>query len=676
MMLAWLLFRWAKMPFRGVLLYAGVLTASFMFMTNQLLSSEAALTGTNLKIVWGVTLAALLLWSLISPGNRNHYLKHWRRAARRRRAWLRRSTAFSKLALCIVALVFGLTLVIASVALPNNHDSMTYHLPRIMHWVQNAQVSIFQTNIDRQIYQHPGAEHLQLQFFLLLDGDGGALNVVQWFALLGCVLAAGLIAKELGGKGNSQWLAMAMVATVPMAIMQSTGTKNDLLLACMMMVGIWQIVRIARLASVHRVGPNKHDLPDKLDKPSKLNKHAIRQLSIHVALLVCLSLGWVLLVKGTGYVYLPPLMLGLCLAGWKFGGVRVAAKLVALACAVTVGMMALPWFMNQLVFGSVLGPVSDGYRPSGNLFAAGVINAVRCVGSQLTTPVESVNQLMLAVMTHGLGVFGLDINDARSMNYGDQFFLFGRGFLSEDHAGSPWQMFWILVALPVLAWRGRGTIRTYVLLWFLAAAMFCVLVSWNQWINRLTLPLMITALPLVGIALRFENWRPRFQRALLLGCLIMATPALLFNYNRSLLGSTSVLTHNDRQVQLLANPAAKSAIDEAVAQIRKRGIRNEGVLGLVFSMDELEYPFWQELVWNGAVDYTAKHPRMRLVHRGVTNDTARLDEPSFSSAATIKWLLVSKSRAQDKQMVVDDRTYHRVWLGDGYALYQLGVKSE
>ena len=168
MIFADLLNRWAKLPHRGMLLYAGVLTASFMFMTNQLLGSEAALTATNLNIVWGVTLAALLLWSLISPGNRKHYLKQYRRPARRLRVWRRRASAFSKLALGIVVLVFVITVVISFVALPNNHDAMTYHLPRIMHWVQNAQVSIFQTNIDRQLYQHPGAEHLQLQFFYWL----------------------------------------------------------------------------------------------------------------------------------------------------------------------------------------------------------------------------------------------------------------------------------------------------------------------------------------------------------------------------------------------------------------------------------------------------------------------------------------------------------------------------
>lgn len=468
-------YRRPGLPLTGAILISGLLVASVMFLLNLLLSAQHALTATRLSNLWLFTLAGLLIITVGSRKSRSHIHKHWRRLPRRWRTWYHGLSVFAWISVGIIAIVLTITFLIAVLALPNNYDSMTYHLPRIMHWLQNAQVSLFATNIERQNYQHPGAEYLQLQFFLLTTGQGSAMNLVQWLALVGCVLSAGFIARELGSKATGQWLAMVLVATWPMAIMQSTGTKNDLLLACMAMVSIWLILSMVRRS------------------PVQVSRQGNRGVSLKWMVLTSLSLGWVLTIKGTSYVYLPPLVLGLFFASWHRGGIKLTWRVVGLACLVTASMMSLPWIMNQIVFGSVLGPESDSYRPSGNLLAAGLINAVRCTGSQLTTPLEGVNQLMLATMTQALGLLGLNINDVRSLNYSDHYFLFTRGFLSEDHAGAPWHMLWILLMLPMVALRGKRLQRTYLLLWLLAAAMFFVLVSWNQWINRLTLPLMLCA---------------------------------------------------------------------------------------------------------------------------------------------------------------------------------------
>lgn len=153
----------------------------------------------------------------------------------------------------------------------------------------------------------------------------------------------------------------------------------------------------------------------------------------------------------------------------------------------------------------------------------------------------------------------------------------------------------------------------------------------------------------------------------------MATPALLLNYNRSLLGSTSVLTHTPTHVQFMAQPDMQRSIAEAVAQIRLRHIHK---LGLVFSTNEFEYPFWQELVWSEQAERTKGHGPMIMVHRGVFNASSGLQIEPITSSASLNWLLVSRDRTKGLQMVVDDQFYHMVWSGDGYALYLLGTKSE
>ena len=78
---------------------------------------------------------------------------------------------------------------------PNTWDSMTYHMSRVAHWVQNENISFYPTHILRQLHQPPFAEYLILQLQLLNNGDQFA-NLPQFAAMLISTLGVTLIAKE------------------------------------------------------------------------------------------------------------------------------------------------------------------------------------------------------------------------------------------------------------------------------------------------------------------------------------------------------------------------------------------------------------------------------------------------------------------------------------------------
>ena len=76
-----------------------------------------------------------------------------------------------------VGLLVGISIIIAlvgTVALlspPNTWDVMTYHLPRIVHWLQNRSVAFYPTHEPRQLFMPPWAEFAVLHFHALFGDD-------------------------------------------------------------------------------------------------------------------------------------------------------------------------------------------------------------------------------------------------------------------------------------------------------------------------------------------------------------------------------------------------------------------------------------------------------------------------------------------------------------------------
>ena len=134
-----------------------------------------------------------------------------------------------RLSFFVIILILAITSITAIVSAPNNWDSMTYHLPKVMHWIQNQSVYPYPTHNLRQISFSPGASYLTLQFILLTGNDYFA-NCIQWIAFLGSIVCVSLIVRTLIGEKH-QWIGAFLTACFPMAIMQSTTTQSDLVTA-------------------------------------------------------------------------------------------------------------------------------------------------------------------------------------------------------------------------------------------------------------------------------------------------------------------------------------------------------------------------------------------------------------------------------------------------------------
>lgn len=126
--------------------------------------------------------------------------------------------------LCLILLIGALFTV------PHNYDSMTYHLGRVAHWIDQGSVNHFVTNIDRQLYSPVLAEYYLLHI-MLLTGNDTFVNFVQYFSMIVCALFLYKCARRMGTNRTFSVLAVFLFVTMPLTISQSVTTQNDLFAA-------------------------------------------------------------------------------------------------------------------------------------------------------------------------------------------------------------------------------------------------------------------------------------------------------------------------------------------------------------------------------------------------------------------------------------------------------------
>ncbi|MDO4804571.1 MAG: hypothetical protein Q4A32_07110 [Lachnospiraceae bacterium] len=132
-------------------------------------------------------------------------------------------------AVCLAAVAFALH------GVPNNYDGMSYHLPRIVHWLQNRSVAHYACHDISQISDPYLAEFVNLHFYVLSGNSDRFLNLLQTFSYVLTVLFVHRIAVKLGcGKLWSLFAAM-VYAMSPIVFGEALNVQTDIF------AGLWLI---------------------------------------------------------------------------------------------------------------------------------------------------------------------------------------------------------------------------------------------------------------------------------------------------------------------------------------------------------------------------------------------------------------------------------------------------
>lgn len=406
--------------------------------------------------------------------------------------------------LVVIALFLVLTGIVAVVCAPNSYDGLSYHLPRVERWIQQGSLRPFATHDPRQLFMPSWSEYAMLQFRLLSGGDRFA-NLVQWIGLAGACAGAALLAGALGGTRTAMATAAALVATLPMAVAQASGTQTDVIGAC------W-----ASLACAYGY---------RLTTPNPRTRDAV---------LAGLGLGLAMATKQTAILFAGLALLPVAVfvirrvspkrwLGWTATGV--------LSMLVLVGPQLA---RNQAVFGSVRGDrellgsvVMATHEPTQ---VAG--NVLRNLSLHFGTPWPRVNH-EIAMGVAGLSrAMGVDPDDPRTT--WEARFGALPWHTHEESAPNPLHLLLLILGLAaLLRYKPDRLQAAFLVTMALGFIVFCALLKWQSYNSRLQTPWFVLAL--AGAAVMLARLPVPAQRGLLALFALAALPNALLNGTRPLL---------------------------------------------------------------------------------------------------------------------------------------------
>lgn len=524
------------------------------------------------------------------------------------------------LLICVTIITFIVGL-IAIIAPPNNWDSMSYHMPRVVHWIQNHSVAHYPTSYTPQLYQPPWAEFTIMHFQVLSGGDRFA-NLVQWFSMVGSLTGVSLIAKQLGADLRGQVLAIVVSATIPMGIFQASSTKNDYVLS------FWLV------CFVHSV---------LLTSNRKINWIYVLKVSA--------SLGLAILTKGTAYIYALPFFLWFILFGVK----QFRWNIFKYYCLVipTVTVINIGHYMRNFdLFGSPISTLPQKYTNDVFSIPTFISNVIRNAGLHMAIPLDVVNNDVIQKAIQQLhAVLGVDINDPRTTWPGTAFSIQGLPTF-EDTAGNPIH-FWLLFAIALCIFSRHSRINQHVFSYLVVVLssflLFCFLVKWQPWNSRLHLPIFVLLSPFIGV---FLSSLSKHSLGKYIAIILIQTSLVfvLYNENKPIIINKNIFNTSRIEQYFSIRSNLKNDYINAAYFVEQQKCKN---IGLSLRPDAWEYPLWVLL------NKHEKH-QVHIEHINVKNISS-VKSMVYPFSNFIPCAIVSVGPMHSEKISTQEGVYVRAW---------------
>jgi 4-amino-4-deoxy-L-arabinose transferase-like glycosyltransferase len=533
---------------RIALLTSGLIISMFIVLVTETLSAFRLINIDAILIAWTALLVLSVLYIYYHRNSIGSFRDLWKPFL-----YILRQP----LVIVMVILLF-ISLIVAVSYPPNNFDSMTYHMARVAHWEQNQSIAHYRTHIDRQLVYPPFAEWVILHLQIITGGDRFANAVQLFFLILGINLVS-LIASELKASRKQQLISGLMACFIPMAVLQSNTTQNDIVVSFYILSFVFFIIRLMK----------HHDA--------------------FGLILAGVSLGISWLTKGTAYIF----TLFFCL--WPLISLardyRLSKSLLLKRafsyCVIPLIAIAINYAhysRNTFLTGSAFGDANLGTANArfavkdltmvavknvmNHLPMSGtIIRGVEKIGSHFGVDVSNPDFSMTSIL---LMVRGLSFHEDLAQN-----------FLHVFLAGL------FLLRIIVSAKRRKELSSLYLL--YLASILgsiilFCVLLKWQPWSNRLETPVFMLLCVFLGIEVG------KLNRKAGLFCTI---PVIVYGFVTLSLNSMHFILPISRSVFAVGYQRfvfGGEDMSKIKAYLDAKHVKN---IGIYLGSDSHDYPFYK-----------------------------------------------------------------------------------
>ena len=472
---------------------------------------------------------------------------------------------YRNISIPIICFVGFMTFLSGLLISPNNWDSLTYHLPRYLHWFENRNLSFFYTSNNRQNFSPILPDLLYAQFYTIFSSDKFIFLPI-WICVIGTSFYIYKITFLVTSDKRVSYLAILIATLIPSQIAFSSSTQTDPISTFLVVLLLYYVILLRE---------------DNFNLPLGL---------------IILMIPLFLTTKTTGLILSIPIYFFALIKCQKY----IKRYLVKYIFITSLSILpAMPYIFRVWIFG--VEAISSVFVSDISL-AGVIVNSLRIFVNNFQTPIPGLNRCIEKIFYWGLEILKLDPNPKGYSIYGD-FYL--SNSLHGDSVGNPLHMF-LLLASAIGFWiSGR-----YRLLVILAISQFLLLgfiIGWQPWVNRFTSTILVVGSVLIGIWIA-ERHR-YLQVIIVLTLMAYSSFWVFFNPSRSLIDPKNLVSiakqlgvessylvkirHDivlPREKQYFSvKPELENSYISALKNVKALG---DNRLYIKIGGDDFEYPIW------------------------------------------------------------------------------------
>jgi 4-amino-4-deoxy-L-arabinose transferase-like glycosyltransferase len=388
---------------------------------------------------------------------------------------------------------------------PNNTDALSYRLPKVQQWLQNKNLDIFATPDLRQAMYPSFTEYLILHIKIIFNSDF-LINYIQFCSMVLSLVTVSLISTTLGSDEKNIKFTLIFLITLPMFILQSTSSQNDLFLTMWILISVYFFLLYFK------------------------HKHLKYVLGFSI------SLSLAVLTKPTAYIFLFPFCVWYVIETFKeIKNFKIFIQKLFIPLIIFL-LINMGFFFRY--FEIFFSPIGLNTGTTNDVLNLKIIasNLIRNISLNLTLPSVEFNTFIRNLVNVFHDLIGISLTDLRntySIGYGENPPYFIYFSLSENTASNTIHFIIIIIInfTCIIFFKNKRIILSYLFCLLVSFVIFSILLKWQPWGNRLLLPYFVLYAPIISL------FNSKILKLISIILIFYSLPFLLMNHTRPLIGS-------------------------------------------------------------------------------------------------------------------------------------------